>query len=126
MEGVICPRNRRRLIKVKAMHAGIAHCARRKHGVSSETAPMKCGPHIGGGEHVVSPQVKADLHAEIETGAESVLQTHLQPALRAVPGSDLRRSHPEFRQSESFVGEAPSTAHPRRLKTHRHSGLLKI
>ncbi|WP_237244044.1 MULTISPECIES: hypothetical protein [Sinorhizobium/Ensifer group] len=36
----------------------------------AEAAPIKCGPHIGGSEHVVSPQVKADLHAEKETGGQ--------------------------------------------------------
>ncbi|MBV7522693.1 MULTISPECIES: hypothetical protein [unclassified Ensifer] len=33
----------------------------------AEATPIECGPHIAGSEHVVSPQVKADLHAEKET-----------------------------------------------------------
>ena len=36
----------------------------------AETAPIKCGPHIAGSEHVVSTPVKADLHAEKETGGQ--------------------------------------------------------
>lgn len=34
----------------------------------AEAAPIKCGSHIAGSEHVVSSQGKADLHADTETG----------------------------------------------------------
>ncbi|MEI3856257.1 MULTISPECIES: hypothetical protein [unclassified Ensifer] len=36
----------------------------------AEAAPIKCGPHIAGSEHVVSPPGKGDLHAEKETGGQ--------------------------------------------------------
>ncbi|MCY1745286.1 MULTISPECIES: hypothetical protein [Ensifer] len=38
----------------------------------AEAAPIKCGPHIAGSEHVVSPPGKSDLHAEKETGRPKV------------------------------------------------------
>ncbi|MBD9498908.1 MULTISPECIES: hypothetical protein [unclassified Ensifer] len=36
----------------------------------AEAAPIECGRHIAGNEHVVSPPGKADLHVEKETGGQ--------------------------------------------------------
>ncbi|UTV40985.1 hypothetical protein MYG64_35180 (plasmid) [Ensifer adhaerens] len=38
----------------------------------AEAAPIKCGPHVAGSEHVVSPSGKSDLHAVKETGRPKV------------------------------------------------------
>ncbi|WDZ80693.1 hypothetical protein PWG15_23275 (plasmid) [Ensifer adhaerens] len=36
----------------------------------AEAAPIKCGPHVAGSEHVISPKGHADLHTEKETGGQ--------------------------------------------------------